>query len=244
MKELILRFFPQSPAKVIDIGGAAGEYAFWFASLGHSVHLVDLVAEHIEQARSRALSDPSRPAPDRMWVADALALDIPDEQYDAVFLGGPLYHLTEREDRVQALCEARRILKPGGVLVAYGISRYASLMAGLLDGRIWREDFMEMLRLEIPTGQHVRCESNDKKGSLSSAFFHLPEELRDETEAAGFKILDVLGVLGPAWMAQDYEAGWQDLQRRQTLLEIARLTEQQPELGPRVLVAAVKPGHP
>jgi len=30
---------------------------------------------------------------------------------------GPLYHLIEHEDRVQALSEARRVLKPGGVLL-------------------------------------------------------------------------------------------------------------------------------
>jgi 2-polyprenyl-3-methyl-5-hydroxy-6-metoxy-1,4-benzoquinol methylase len=37
-----------------DIGGATGIYAFWFAGCGHSIHLVDIVSRHIEQARETA----------------------------------------------------------------------------------------------------------------------------------------------------------------------------------------------
>ncbi len=240
MTELITQHFPPTPAVVCDIGGATGEYSFWLASKGYSVHLVDIVPMHIEQAKERAaISDGAKPV--EMRVGDALDMDYPDNFFDAAFLAGPLYHLIDRSDRVRALQEARRILKPGGILIAYGISRYASLMAGLLDGRVWTEDFMEMLRKEIPTGIHERCKSNDPSGSLSLAFFHLPKELKDEVEDADMYVEKLLGVLGPAWMAKDFEAGWHDTKKRETLIEIARLTENQPELGPRTMIIAKKP---
>lgn len=239
MKELINRHFPTAPALVCDIGGAAGEYSFWLASLGYSVHLVDIVPEHIQQAKERALNSfDSRPV--EMKVGDALEMDDPDNFFDAVFLGGPLYHLTNRKDRIQALKEARRILKPEGICIAYGITRYASLMAGLLDGRIYREDFMEMLRTEITTGRHEICGTNNPNASLQSAFFHLPSELKIEVEEAGLSVSNVLGVLGPAWMAKDFAENWQIENRREAILEIARLTENQPELGPRTLIVARK----
>lgn len=61
---------------------------------------------------------------------------------DAVLLLGPLYHLTEASDRASALADARRIVRPGGVVVAVGISRFASLMDGLkrrnLDDPVFR----------------------------------------------------------------------------------------------------------
>jgi|GEM_PF-1495603 len=57
MTELLARYFPETPAKICDIGGAAGEYAFHFAKLGYDVHLLDIVPRHIEQAKERAISE-------------------------------------------------------------------------------------------------------------------------------------------------------------------------------------------
>lgn len=240
MKELMLRYLPPAPAKVCDIGGGAGEYSFWLAELGYEVYLVDIVPEHIEQAKQRASESKLGKVPVECIVGDALHLDYPEQFFDAVFIGGPLYHLTEDHERIGVFHEARRVLKEKGLFLAYGITRYASLMAGLLDGRIWREDFMEMLREEIPTGIHRRCDSNDKQGSLNLAYFHLPAQLRSEAEQAGLTVVDVLGVIGPVWMAEDFDHRWEDPKSRETLLELVRMTEHQPELGPRTMIVAVK----
>ena len=51
-RELILRHIPAPPATVLDVGGAAGVYALWLASRGYSVHLIDPVPRHIEQAQA------------------------------------------------------------------------------------------------------------------------------------------------------------------------------------------------
>jgi ubiquinone/menaquinone biosynthesis C-methylase UbiE len=48
-----------------------------------------------------------------------------------VLLLGPLYHLVQAEARQAALAESARVLRPGGVLVAAGISRWASALDGL-----------------------------------------------------------------------------------------------------------------
>ena len=54
------------------------------------------------------------------------ALDLsafPDDRYDVTLLLGPLYHLYCQEDKRQALREAIRVTKPGGVIfAAYVIS--------------------------------------------------------------------------------------------------------------------------
>jgi hypothetical protein len=71
-KELLDRFLPRPRARIIDIGGGTGAYSSWLASLGHSVHLVDVVPGHVEEA--------SR---DRMFTAivgDARALPASDGQ--------------------------------------------------------------------------------------------------------------------------------------------------------------------
>lgn len=50
-QELLQRYLPPPPAVILDVGGAAGAYAFWLAEMGYVVHLIDAVPHHIEQAR-------------------------------------------------------------------------------------------------------------------------------------------------------------------------------------------------
>src|SRR5262245_23394876 len=112
-KELIERYLPPSPATIIDVGGAGGMYSFWLASLGHAAHLVDIVPKHIEQAR-QASSEPDSHQLAGMVVGDARDLNFPSTFADVIIMHGPLYHLPDRKDRLQALTEAKRILRPGG----------------------------------------------------------------------------------------------------------------------------------
>ena len=67
-------------------------------------------------------------------LGDARNLEWGDGSVDVVLLLGPLYHLPVRSDRIAALSEAFRVLKPGGLLFAVGISRFASTLSGLIDG--------------------------------------------------------------------------------------------------------------
>lgn len=55
---------------------------------------------------------------------------------DAVLFFGPLYHLTDSEERLNALREAHRVLRAGGVLLAVAISRFASALDGIGRGLI------------------------------------------------------------------------------------------------------------
>src|SRR5262245_48756176 len=49
-EELLLLHLPPPPARILDVGGAAGAYACWLALRGYEVTLVDPVPLHIEQA--------------------------------------------------------------------------------------------------------------------------------------------------------------------------------------------------
>src|SRR5262245_49787637 len=126
--ELLERVLPAPPADVLDVGGGPGRYASLLADRGYRVRLVDVVPQHVEQAAEDGRVD--------AVLGDARSLDEPDASRDAVLLLGPLYHLTERADRVRALAEAGRVVRPGGVVAAAAISRFASLLAGLARGRL------------------------------------------------------------------------------------------------------------
>jgi len=110
-QELLARFLPPPPAVILDVGGAAGIHAAPLATNGYEIHLIDPVPLHVEQASAV-------PGLASATIGDARNLDRPDASVDAVLLLGPLYHLTERADRVAALAEARRVLRLGGVVAA------------------------------------------------------------------------------------------------------------------------------
>ena len=102
----------------------------WLSENGYEVHLVDPVQRHVEQAREASASQLDHPLAS-ITQGDARSLHHRDGSADTVLCMGPLYHLHIRDQRMAALGEARRVLKPGGVLVAQGINRFASLMDGV-----------------------------------------------------------------------------------------------------------------
>ena len=128
-RELLQRFMPPPPATVLDVGGAAGAYALWLAEAGYAVYLLDRTPRLVAEARRRSARAP-RPLTS-CRVGDARALDLSSGSADIVLLLGPLYHLTGATDRREALREAARVLRPGGVLFAAAISRWASALDGL-----------------------------------------------------------------------------------------------------------------
>ena len=128
-KELLLRFLPSPPAQIVDVGGAAGSYAFWLASLGYPVHLVDATPRLIEDAARQNVSAECRL--ESLAVGDARHLPRPAASADVILLLGPLYHLTEQRDRITALRETQRVLRTNGTLIVAGISRYAATLDGL-----------------------------------------------------------------------------------------------------------------
>ena len=191
--ELLHQLLPAPGARVLDVGGGPGVYARLLTAAGHQVRLLDLVPAHVELART---GQPPVPAA----VADARALPEPDDGYDATLLLGPLYHLTERADRVAALTEAVRVTRPGGHVAAAVISRFAGPMDFTATGRMQGVWFDETVAL------HTSGVNNASIG-FTVAYFHRLEELLDECRAAGLRDVVVHGLEGPAWTAAEAAVG-------------------------------------
>jgi ubiquinone/menaquinone biosynthesis C-methylase UbiE len=237
-EELISRFLPKPPAVVVDVGGASGIYSFFMAGIGYEVHLVDIVPKHIDQAK--ALSEKGEmPSLASMHVGDARSLDFADSSIDSVVMHGPLYHLVNIADRRQALSEAWRVLRPGGVLLAFGITRYAGAIYGIIKGLIYDAEYMKMIRTEVETG--LRTNPPDGINTLPNAVFHLPKDLQNEVEAVGLICKVVIGVVGPAWLVPEIDSAWHDPIKRETMMAMARMLEKEPVLGPRILAVGMKP---
>jgi len=242
-RELILRHAPEPPTVVLDVGGAAGAYAFWLAERGYDVHLIDAVPRLIQVARDRNEHAVRRLASCR--VADARALPAADDSTAMVLLLGPLYHLVDAHDRHAALTEAARVLRPGGVLVAAGISRWASALDGLAREALRDQDFARIVERDLLDGHHEN--PTDRLDYFTTAYFHRPEDLRTEVTAAGLDVEGLYGVEGPGWILSDLVDRWSDPARRDVLVQVARALESEPStLGwsAHLIVVGRKPGLP
>lgn len=224
---LLERYLPPVPSVVADVGGGPGRYAIWLAERGYRVHLLDPIALHIEQAREASGVRP-RSALASADVGDARSLPFTDESVDAVLLLGPLYHLPERADRLQALVEARRVCRPGGVVVAAAISRFASTLDGLRGGYLVDRSFAEIAAGDLHDGRH-RNPTGDPS-SFTTAYFHRPGDLAAECAAAGLVHEATLAVEGAAWLLPDLDAWLADEDRRAALLRALAELEAEPTL--------------
>jgi SAM-dependent methyltransferase len=230
-QELITRYLlPPSQAVILDVGGASGVYSFWLASLGHIVHLVDIVPRHIEQAKQTS-TEPGSARLASIRVGDARDLDFPDEFADVIIMHGPLYHLIARGDRLRALAEAKRILRPGGVLLAFAITRYAGVVFGLTRGYVFDSEYFAMTKEEVTTGLRRR---------VPGWHFHHPDELKGELVDAGMIHEQTLGIIGPAWLVPNLDESWQDEAKRKAIMDVARMLEHESVLGPRIMAVARK----
>jgi ubiquinone/menaquinone biosynthesis C-methylase UbiE len=225
--ELLARYLPQAPATVLDVGGGAGVYALPLAREGYSVHLIDAVPLHVEQAREASALQRDSPLASAQ-VGDARRLVWDDNSVDAVLLLGPLYHLTSRDDRLHALQEAYRVVRPGGVVAAAAISRFASTYDGLLRGFLEDTRFQDIVERDVREGQHRN--PTGKPGWFTTAYFHLPEELHNEATEAGLSVKALVGIEGPAWILPNLDSWLEDPQRRSTLLATIRRVETESSL--------------
>jgi ubiquinone/menaquinone biosynthesis C-methylase UbiE len=226
-RELLARHLPPAAASILDVGGGAGAYALLLAKEGYSVYLVDPVPLHVEQATAASVAQQEAPLVG-VEVGDARSLSQGDESVDAVLMLGPLYHLTLRDDRIQALREAWRVVRPGGVVVAAAISRFASTIDGLLRGFLLDPEFEAIVERDVREGQHRN--PTERPEWFTTAYFHLPEELRGEVKEAGFAVEALVGIEGPAWAVPDLDAWLEAPRRRVKLLAAIGRVEAEPSL--------------
>jgi ubiquinone/menaquinone biosynthesis C-methylase UbiE len=190
-QEIILRYLPKKKElKILDIGGGCGFYSFWLSRLGHKVYLADLVEKNIEIAKNIAKKKKLKLG--CIEVGDAKDLSFKDGYFDVVLMMGPLYHLTQKKDRLQALDEARRVLRKGGVFFGAAISRYAWMMDTFYYGLLKDSDCVKIMNRDLFDGQHRNY--TKKFNYFTTAFLTLPEDLHKEVKEAGFKAVQILAI--------------------------------------------------
>jgi S-adenosylmethionine-dependent methyltransferase len=185
----ILAHLLKPPARILDVGGGPGRYTIALSKLGYEVTLLDLSQENLAFARAQAQSEGVPLAE----VVHGNALDLnrfADQSFDGVLLMGPLYHLLDLELRMRCATEAFRIVRPGGIVCASFITRFAAIRDASVHYPEWAweehaeiESFISTGMIEIPAGR-----------GFTDHYAAHPTEVTPFMERIGFSTRTLVGV--------------------------------------------------
>lgn len=211
--DVLCRVLPVAPARVLDVGGAAERYSGPLAAVGYAVHVIDSDPGALVLAAGMPGVS--------VDIDDAGALTFPDDSFDAVLLLGLMYRLTERVERVRAWREAARVVRPGGVVVAATVNRFAIALDGLA-----RVGFAT---LKCGHNSH-HCAGRSRSCATPSTYPLRPEELAREVVESGLRLDGLVAVEGPAWTFGGLDEILADAGRARRLLGVLREMEEEPSL--------------
>ncbi|MBO5152842.1 MAG: methyltransferase domain-containing protein [Eubacterium sp.] len=119
------------PLRIIDIGAGTGRYSVALAAEGYDVTAVELVKYNLGILKQKGANV-------KAYQGNALKLKrFADNSFDLTLLFGPMYHLHSDEDQIQALSEAKRVTRPGGIImVAYVMNDYSVIKYGFMEDHI------------------------------------------------------------------------------------------------------------
>lgn len=105
----------QPGMRILEIGAATGRYSHALAQRGYQVDAVELIQHNIDIFKEKTQLGENVTI--RQGNAKNLHF-IADNTYDVTLLLGPMYHLFTVEEQLQALSEAIRVTKRGGIIYA------------------------------------------------------------------------------------------------------------------------------
>jgi SAM-dependent methyltransferase len=182
------RYLP-SQGSILEVGAATGRYTLELAKRGYIVTAVDLSLANIETCRKR-IEEEGLEKQVGLVQADARDLSkVAKNDFDAVLLMGPLYHLVVETDRKTALKEVFDRLREGGILCSSFISRFGLLSDLIKNVPTWIENQAEV-RSVLEKG---RSPDDFPKGGFRGYFVQI-SEIAPLHEEIGFDTLAVAGV--------------------------------------------------
>lgn len=164
---------------VLDIAAGTGDVSRFVASTFHPAHIqcTDLVPAMLEVAKAHEMRGDFGSTPIDFAVVDAQNIPYDNESYDVVTMA---YGIRNMPDRMRALEEIHRVLKPGGTLVCLEFSTPPN--------RLWRALYHFYLRYMIPLWGKIVTGEGEGFVYLARSIRAFPDQegLAKMMEEAGF----------------------------------------------------------
>ena len=196
---LIERYFPES-GRICDIGSGPGRYALELAKRDYSVTLFDISKESIDFAQSIFEAEGVEAESFTIGNAEKM-IYFQDKEFDAALFLGPCYHIVEKNNRLEALSELKRILKLNAVAIVAYLNSWGILRTGVVD---FPHRFQD---LEYVRSMFGGLTFEGPLSGFTVCYWSTPELAISEVEQVGFKVETYAGVEGfVAGMSNEIEA--------------------------------------
>lgn len=175
--------------KILDIGAGTGRYSVALANEGYDVTAVELVKYNLGILKKKNSSV-------KALQGNAMNLKkLNSHSFDITLLFGPMYHLFGMKDKKKALLEAKRVTKPGGILlVAYCMNEYGVITYGFKERHIL--ECMEQNRF---------TDTFQTKSQTEHLYDYMRlEDINSLNEACGLTRIKILSPDGPANYMRSY----------------------------------------
>lgn len=175
--------------KILDVGAATGRYSIPLAEEGYDVTAVELVKHNLSRLKAKG-------SPVKAYQGNAMNLKrFKENTFDMVLVFGPLYHLHEKEEKEKALAEAKRVVKPDGVILAAYIMNEYSVITYAFKERHIKEGIAEGM---LDTSFHCTKKAN----KLYS--FVRTEDIEALNQAVGLSRVQIIAADGAANYIRPY----------------------------------------
>ena len=180
---------PRSEIKILDIGAGTGRYSIPLSEEGYDVSAVELVKHNLGRLKQKGSLV-------KAYQGNAMKLKrFESDCFDVVLLFGPMYHLLEQEEKVKALSEAKRVVKPGGIIfVAYIMNEFSVITYAFKERHI--KEAMETGMLD--EAYHCTKTANDLYSMVRT------EDIVELNEIVGLKRLQIIAADGAANYIRPY----------------------------------------
>lgn len=180
---------PKSEIKILDVGAATGRYSVPLAEEGYDVTAVELVKHNLARLKAKGSAV-------KAYQGNAMKLKrFEDNTFDVVLVFGPMYHLHEKEEKIKALSEAKRVVKPGGkILVAYIMNEYSVITYAIKERHI---------KEGVQTGMLDEAFHCTKKANELYSFVRT-EDIAELNAEVGLQRLEIIAADGAANYIRPY----------------------------------------
>jgi ubiquinone/menaquinone biosynthesis C-methylase UbiE len=197
-KILINQTFPNKSAKVLELGCGGGRVGLGLAKVGYNnLTVTDFSPVMVDMTRG-VFAEAGIAQSATIEIADACRLRYPDGSWDGVvFAFNGLMCLRGRADRLEALAEIYRVLKPGGKFVFTandrekgehaGLWKSEPILPGCQNGDRWHETD------STPVFMHSSTESETHQELLNAGFKIIQSPLRSEVAQENSSVKNFAG---------------------------------------------------